>query len=144
MVIDRFVGEYAFLSNFFEIPAYYSGILYQNSEAAFQAQKTLDPKEREKFSTMNPSEAKRAGRDVVLRDDWEHVKDGIMFDIVLSKFVSNPVLKKLLLDTGDEELIEGNTWNDTYWGVYNGKGQNHLGKILMKVRSLLKEAYPSF
>ena len=47
-------------------------------------------------------------------------------------------------DTNNEELIEGNTWNDTYWGVCNGRGQNHLGKILMKVRSLLKEAYPDF
>ena len=67
-----------------------------------------------------------------------------MFDIVLSKFASNPVLKNLLLDTNNEELIEGNTWNDTYWGVCNGEGQNHLGKILMKVRSLLNEAYPDF
>lgn len=143
-MIDRFVGEYAFLSNFFEIPIYYSGILYQNSEAAFQAQKTLDPEERKKFSTLNPSEAKKKGRHVTLRDDWEQVKDDIMFDIVLSKFASNPVLKNLLLDTNNEELIEGNTWNDTYWGVCNGKGQNHLGKILMKVRSLLNEAYPDF
>ena len=67
-----------------------------------------------------------------------------MFDIVLSKFASNPVLKNLLLDTNNEELVEGNTWNDTYWGACNGRGQNHLGKILMKVRSLLKESYPDF
>lgn len=143
-MIDRFVGEYAFLSNFFEFPVYYSGILYQNSEAAFQAQKTLDPKERKNFSTLNPSEAKKKGRHVALRDDWEYVKNDIMFDVVLSKFVTNPVLKKMLLDTGNEELVEGNTWNDTYWGVCNGEGQNRLGKILMKVRSLLKETYPDF
>ena len=143
-MINKFVSEYAFLSNFFEIPIYYSGILYQNSEAAFQAQKTLDPEERKKFSTLSSNEAKKKGRHVALRDDWEQVKDDIMFDIVLSKFASNPVLKNLLLDTNNEELIEGNTWNDTYWGVCNGRGQNHLGKILMKVRSLLKEAYPDF
>lgn len=143
-MINKFVGEYAFLSNFFEIPIYYSGILYQNSEAAFQAQKTLDPEERKKFSTLSSNEAKKKGRHVALRDDWEQVKDDIMFDIVLSKFASNPVLKNLLLNTNNEELIEGNTWNDTYWGVCNGEGENHLGKILMKVRSLLKEAYPDF
>ena len=143
-MIDNFVGEYAFLSNFFEIPVYYSGILYQNSEAAFQAQKTLDPEERKLFSTLNPGEAKKKGRHFVLRDDWEYIKDDIMFDIVLSKFASNPVLKNLLLATNNEELIEGNNWNDTYWGVCNGEGQNKLGKILMKVRSLLKEAYPDF
>ena len=143
-MIDRFAGEFAFLSNFFNMPVYYNGLLYQNSEAAFQAQKTLDSEERKRFSTMNPSEAKRAGRSVELREDWEYVKDDIMFDIVLSKFASNPFLKKLLFTTGDEELVEGNTWNDTYWGVCNGKGENHLGKILMKARSLLKEAYPSW
>ena len=143
-MIDKFVGESAFLSNFFNMPVYYNGLLYLNSEAAFQAQKTLDSKERKRFSTMNPSEAKRAGRSVELREDWEYVKDDIMFDIVLSKFASNPILRKLLLTTGDEELVEGNTWNDTYWGVCNGRGQNKLGKILMRVRSLLKEAYPDW
>ena len=138
-MIDRFAGEFAFLSNFFNIPVYYNGLLYQNSEAAFQAQKTLDSEERKRFSTMNPSEAKRAGKSVELREDWEYVKDDIMFDIVLSKFASNPFLKKLLFTTGDEELVEGNTWNDTYWGVCNGKGENHLGKILMKVREVLSK-----
>ena len=143
-MIDKFIGEFAFLSNFFNVPVYYNGFLYLNSEAAFQAQKTLYPSEQEKFSTMNPSEAKRAGRNVALREDWEQVKDDIMFDVVLSKFASNPFLKKMLLVTGDEELVEGNTWNDTYWGACNGKGQNKLGKILMKVRSLLKEACPDW
>ena len=138
-MIDRFAGEFAFLSNFFNIPVYYNGLLYQNSEAAFQAQKTLDSEERKRFSTMNPSEAKRAGKSVELREDWEYVRDDIMFDIVLSKFASNPFLKKLLFTTGDEELVEGNTWNDTYWGVCNGKGENHLGKILMKVREVLSK-----
>lgn len=143
-MIDKFVDEFEFLSNFFCTPVYYNGQLYQNSEAAFQAQKTFDPSEREKFSTMSPGKAKRYGGGVILRDDWEYVKNDIMFDVVLSKFVTNPVLKKMLLDTGNEELVEGNTWNDTYWGVCNGEGQNRLGKILMKVRSLLKETYPDF
>ena len=61
-----------------------------------------------------------------------------MQEIVQAKFEQNPVLAKWLLNTGDAKLIEGNTWNDRYWGVCAGIGQNKLGKILMKVRDNLK------
>jgi len=60
-----------------------------------------------------------------------------MTDLVRQKF-SNPQLAKQLLDTKDFELIEGNTWGDTFWGVCSGKGQNNLGKILMQIRNELK------
>ena len=63
------------------------------------------------------------------------VKVKLMFDLVTEKFKQNPELKQKLLETGNQELIEGNTWNDTFWGVCNGQGQNWLGKILMLVRS---------
>ena len=62
-----------------------------------------------------------------------------MFDLVLEKFKQNPELKQKLLETGNQELIEGNTWNDTFWGVCNGQGQNWLGKILMLARSELNK-----
>ena len=79
---------------------------------------------------------KRRGRAVSLRPDWEQVKLGLMEEIVYAKFSQNEELRRLLLSTGDRVLIEGNTWNDTFWGVSlkSGNGQNHLGKILMKVR----------
>lgn len=64
------------------------------------------------------------------------MKDGIMEEIVRAKFTQNQELKAQLLSTGDAILIEGNTWNDRYWGVdvRSGVGKNHLGKILMKIR----------
>lgn len=137
--INLFDGEYAFLSNFYECPVEYNGFKYLNSEAAFQAQKTLSETERLRFTTLNPSQAKRLGRKVVLRKDWESVKIQIMKEICKAKFVQNPELAEKLIETKDAILIEGNTWNDMFWGVCNGKGQNHLGKILMEVRSWITD-----
>ena len=137
--IESFRGKYYFLSNFFPAEVTYNGLTYQNNEAAFQAQKTLSKEERKSFTTLAPNIAKRKGRQASLRKDWEQVKDRIMEDIVRAKFSQNEGLKKQLLATGDAQLVEGNSWNDRYWGVDNrtGIGENHLGVILMKVRSEL-------
>lgn len=132
--IDSFRGEYHFLSNFYETPVCVYGIKYPNAEAAFQAQKCVLPEEAEAFKTMSPQMAKRYGRTVQLKPNWEQIKDSIMLTVVRAKF-KNPVLKDLLLNTGAAELIEGNRWGDTYWGVCNGKGKNRLGEILMTVRT---------
>lgn len=137
-VIDKFDGNYSFLSNFYECEVWFDGLCYKNSEAAFQSAKTKDKKLRKVFTELNPSNAKYLGRHIELRDDWEQVKDDTMYEIVLKKFQYNIELKELLLETDNLELIEGNTWNDTYWGVCNGVGQNKLGKILMQVREGLK------
>lgn len=137
-VIDSFDLEYNFLSNFYPCFVTYKGITYQSSEAAFHAQKTLDIHERVKFTLLNPSQSKKAGRALQLRDDWEEVKYEIMYDIVLQKFVQNEWIQQKLLATDDAELIEGNWWGDTYWGVCKGVGENNLGKILMDVREYLR------
>jgi len=77
---------------------------------------------------------------LTLRDDWESIKDEIMYTIVKDKFVRNEEAKELLLFTGSSHLYEGNTWGDEYWGTVNGKGKNKLGLILERVRSeLFKE-----
>lgn len=138
--IDSFRGKYYFLSNFFPAEVTYNGLTYQNNEAAFQAQKTYSKEERIEFTTLEPRDAKRRGRRVRLRRDWEQVKDRIMEEIVRAKFSQNEELKEQLLATGDAQLVEGNRWNDRYWGVdiRSGVGENHLGKILMKVRSELR------
>ena len=138
--IDSFRGKYYFLSNFFPAEVTYNGLTYQNNEAAFQAQKTYSKEERIEFTTLEPRDAKRRGRRVRLREDWEQVKDRIMEEIVRAKFSQNEELKEQLLATGDAQLVEGNRWNDRYWGVdiRSGVGENHLGKILMKVRSELR------
>lgn len=138
-MISSFRDEYFFLSNFYPVEIKLDGIVYPNAEAAFQAQKTLDVEERRKFSMLkNPVQAKRLGRKVKLRDDWEEVKLEIMTEIVSQKFLQHPHLIEMLLQTGDEELVEGNKWGDRFWGVCKGKGENHLGKILMKIRDAYK------
>ena len=136
-VIDGFNGDYFFLSNYYPCQVTYSDLTYRNSEAAFHAQKDLN-RSRE-FTDLNPAEAKKLGRSVHLRPDWEQVKDQIMRDILYSKFSQNKELKEKLLQTKDALLIEDNFWHDTYWGVCNGEGENKLGQLLMQVREQLKE-----
>lgn len=143
LMIDRFRGEYSFLSNFYEHPVAYNGQIFRNSEAAFQAQKTEDPAQRLAFTTMTAAEAKRAGRRVTLRPDWEEIKDQVMYEILMAKF-SDPVLKKKLVDTKPAMLVEGNRHHDNYWGICScprcgGHGDNVLGKLLRKVRSAYRE-----
>lgn len=138
-MINEFKGKYFFLSNFYEAPVFYDGISYLNNEAAFQSAKTLDKSIRESFSMLNPSLAKKRGRCINLRADWENVKYGIMYEICLAKFLQNKDLQNKLIATGNEHLEEGNTWGDKVWGTVNGKGKNHLGKILMRIREELKD-----
>ena len=136
-MIAKFEGQYFFLSNFFECPVTYKGITFTNTEAAFHSQK--DTSRAIEFAHLDPSSAKKLGRKVTLRPDWEQVKDDIMYEILVAKFTQNAALKILLLRTGDQELIEGNWWNDTYWGVCRGTGKNTLGKLLMKLRQEIRE-----
>jgi len=138
--INTFRGRYSFLSNFYEAPVTYRDLTYGNAEAAFQAQKCRTEEERLPFTEYNPPRAKSAGRRVNLRPDWEEVKVGLMEEIVRAKFSQNEELKFLLLGTGDALLVEGNTWNDTFWGVNlkTGRGENHLGILLMKIRDELR------
>ena len=135
-MIAAFENEYSFLSNFFEADVTYRCITFKNNEAAFQAQKC--PSRIDEFIKLPPNRAKRLGRKVDLRADWDQVKDQIMYEICKCKFTQNPTLKLMLIKTSDQELIEGNYWKDTYWGVCKGIGQNKLGKILMRLREELR------
>ena len=140
--ISSFKGEFFFLSNFYEAPVTYDGIEYRNGEAAFQAQKVALPNDRRReFVLLGPSEAKKLGRRVPLRKDWEDVKVEIMRGVVAAKFEQNPELAEALLETGDAYLEEGNDWGDRTWGTVNGAGQNLLGQILMEERERLKENF---
>lgn len=142
-VIDGFEGKYEFLSNFFpsEITAEDDGITYPTAEHYFQAHKTMNLEERGKIAgAHSPGMAKRAGRAIDLRPDWEKIKVNIMWDALKLKF-SNPELKEKLLATDNAVLIEGNTWHDNFWGnchcekCANRTGRNQLGSLLMVVRS---------
>ena len=144
-LIDSFRGAFDFLSNFYGASVFYDGLWYRNSEAAFQSAKTLDPEMRKKFAAASPSQAKSMGRMVNLRPDWKQVKDGIMLEILRSKFAPGTKCAERLLATGSLRLIEGNTWHDNYWGVCQcekcrgEKGLNHLGELLEKVRDELRQ-----
>jgi ribA/ribD-fused uncharacterized protein len=130
--IDKFDGEYAFLSNFYPIRNTTLEHLYQASKARIPETKVFIMEAR------TPGDAKRLGRVVALVDNWEEHKLEVMLTLLRDKF-SIPELKEKLLATGNAILIEGNNWNDTYWGVCNGIGENHLGKLLMQVREELRK-----
>jgi hypothetical protein len=133
-MINKFDGEYQWLSNFYDCPIEFDGLTYKNSEAAYQAQKTLDHNIRKTFTNMSALESKRAGKKLKLRPNWEEIKIGYMRLIIHKKFRQNEDLKQKLIQTGNQELIEGNYWHDCFWGVCNGIGENWLGKILMEER----------
>lgn len=140
MTIDRFQGDYRWLSNFYEIEISYNGRTWPTTEHAYQAAKTLDPDEQDEIhQAKTPGKARRLGQKVTLRADWDQVKLDVMRALTLRKF-TNPLLRERLIQTGRHHLIEGNTWGDTWWGVHNGIGLNHLGRILMDVREeILRE-----
>lgn len=134
MAITSFRGKYGFLSNMYPCILNINGEMYPSAEHAFQAMKSLDADVRKTVAVCSSAKAaKKYGRQINLRCDWEKVKIDVMYDVLKAKF-EDPELAQLLRDTGDEELIEGNTWGDKFWGVCRGVGQNNLGKLLMKVR----------
>lgn len=136
--IDCFMREYRFLSNFQASTVLLDGVEYPTVENAYQAAKTLDLPLREPFTRISARDAKRLGKTLLLRGDWEKVKYAYMYDFVRQKFSTHPSLQRKLLNTGDAYLEEGNTWRDFYWGVCDGFGENNLGKILMEVRERLQ------
>lgn len=150
-MIERFDGEYKFLSNFYAYaPVEYEGLVYPTSEHAFQAAKTFIPELKLRFTdfSTSPGAAKRMGREIPIRTNWETVKDQVMLDILRIKF-KIPALRELLLKTGTANLVEGNNWHDKYWGICEGscktphpgspQGLNKLGKLLERVRYEISE-----
>ncbi len=134
-MINAFSGTYSFLSNYYECPVTVDGITFRNSEAAFQAQKAAEPALRREFADLSPDAAKSRGRAVNLRSDWEKIKVKEMYRVCRAKFEQNPALCEKLIETGHEELIEGNDWGDVFWGMGDGTGENYLGRILMQIRN---------
>jgi ribA/ribD-fused uncharacterized protein len=142
IMITAFFGPYRFLSNFCPAPIVFDGRQYAQVESAYQSAKSLDPEIREGFTHINtPSAAKRLGRLIELRPDWDGVRVTIMTELIRLKFdVWGPPINDCthlcqpLVNTFPHELIEGNTWGDTFWGVCDGIGENWLGRILMRRR----------
>ena len=137
MTINSFHGRYRFLSNYYTSPISYEGLTYPTLEAAFQAAKTTDPALRKQIAeASHPAEARRLGRRLKLRPDWNAMRVEVMRELLAAKF-SDPELASQLLETGNATLIEGNPWGDTFWGVSRGQGRNMLGLLLMDLRSVL-------
>ena len=135
--ILSFSGDFRFLSNFYE--SVFTDVRsnkWFSVEQYFQAHKCSCREDYERFVPyVTPREAKRLGRNIKCRSDWDALRLRVMKRGVSYKFWQNVRLRNLLLDTGDVLLVEGNTWGDCFWGVCRGKGENHLGRILMALRS---------
>ena len=126
-----------FLSNFW-MPVI--GLEGPSVEHVYAAAKAVSELDREAIlACQTPGQAKRLGSKVQKIKCWDDIKLNVMFSALLIKFnfKKNPELARQLLLTKDRDIIEGNTWGDTFWGTCNGKGENHLGKQLMEIRSLL-------
>lgn len=144
-MISKFSGQYAFLSNFYESPfTDKEGLEYKTNEHFFQAQKMANHADKlEVINASNPQLAKFIGRGRPMRRNWEKMKPLIMLIGLRMKF-SDPTLREKLLATGEEVLVEGNTWHDNDWGYCtclkcrDKKKLNMLGKLLMRVREEIK------
>lgn len=138
-MIGPFRNKYRFLSNFWPAEVVYGEMVFPTVEHAYQAAKTFSLEHREQIrQAVTPGEAKRLGKLVSIRSSWEYDKLTVMRSLVSQKFRKHPSLRRMLLETDDEELIEINKWYDRFWGVCDGDGHNHLGKILMEVREELR------
>jgi hypothetical protein len=136
--INSFDGSFAFLSNFFASPIAYGGGVYPTVEHAYQAAMALTPGERLSILfAPTAGRAKRLGRQVQLRPGWDEMRTDVMRQLLRLKFQPGSDLAVKLLATGDAELIEDGAWNDRFWGVCRGAGENRLGKLLMEVRAQL-------
>jgi ribA/ribD-fused uncharacterized protein len=145
--ITRFDGEYAFLSNFFEhtiLPGVgptdpFVGP-WPTAEHLFQAFKCKYRDDIEPIrDATTPKIAKRLGRRVELRPDWEDIKVNVMRSVLFHKFHGrgSDILSDWLKATYPKELIEGNNWGDRFWGQVRGQGTNMLGELLMERRAVL-------
>ena len=143
MSITDFRGEYRWLSNFHLIDVEWQGDVYKSTEAAYQAAKTDDPEERRRIREAKTcGRAKRLGQKVTMSPAWKEkersCKIATMRGIVRKKF-EDPLLREKLIQTGRHHLIEQNDWNDKFWGVCGGEGENHMGRILMDIRAEIIE-----
>lgn len=136
--ILEFQGEYRFLSNFYPSPIEEDGVVYPTVEHYFQSKKTIGFSEKKRIiGAETPSLAKKYGGDrslTTMRSDWDAIKLRVMATALKLKFDQNQSLKARLLATGSSKLVEGNYWNDTFWGVCRGYGRNELGLLLMRLR----------
>ena len=124
----------------FDDPLILDGITYDSVENYYQAMKSTDPKDHKYIACLSPSQSKSKGRKLPLRENWnDETKQKFMRFALEHKFRLDTSHGQKLLETGDEEIVEWNNWGDTYWGkTLDGKGSNHLGRLLMNIRGSLQ------
>lgn len=150
-MISSFSGAHRFLSNYYHAPIRLAGehfgergLTFPTNEHAFAACKTLDPSLRVQIASLpTPGDAKRFGRHISLRTDWDVIRVPVMQALVRAKFTQHEDLARLLLLTNGEALVEGNNWGDTFWGVdaRTSVGANQLGLLLMAERARLSHSW---
>lgn len=134
--------EFYPFSNFSSFKLNWNGYDWMTSEHAYHSEKFINNPEiieqlKQSRSAHDAMVIAYANKDKY-RDDWDEIKLDIMKSILTAKVEQHPYVKKKLLESGDKELIE-NSWRDDFWGWGQNKdGQNHLGKIWMKVREEFK------
>jgi len=139
MIVKQFKDQYTFLSNFYPTYLEIGGKVFPTVEHAYQAAKTTDRDWQGKImQAQTPGQAKKIGRQAPMREDWDEIKIELMRGLVYLKFAQNAQLQQQLIKTEDAILEEGNSWGDTFWGIYEGEGENNLGLILMEVRAMLR------
>lgn len=123
--VKGFAGEYSWLSNFHPCTILFEDVEYPSSECAYQAAKSNDPSVRSQFTNITSGKAKKLGRSIEVRPEWNSVKLDVMRTILVNKFTRHTDLREQLLSTGEKHLEETNWWKDTYWGVYQKIGYNN-------------------
>ena len=138
---NGFKDEFKFLSNMQLCTVFCFNEMYHSVENAYQASKCANKEDRKKFQHHDPYKAKKDGKTVQMRSDFNDKRLEFMEALLRRKFSDkNFHLKQKLIETGDLELVEVNSWGDTFYGECNGVGENHLGKLLMKIRQELKDS----
>ncbi|MFV0357789.1 MAG: NADAR family protein [Bacteroides thetaiotaomicron] len=138
-MICEFRGAYRFMSNFYPAEVVWLGQTFPTVEHAFQAAKFAAHPEivQEIRNCMTPGETKRIASKyrALIEPSWFiYSRELVMMYLLQQKFSKGSDLHKKLMETGNHELVEGNTWGDVFWGVCNGKGENNFGKMLMFIR----------
>lgn len=174
--IVAFSGRYRFLSNFYAVEIQHRlrwadddfvDWVFRSVEHAYQASKAQDVHQAVRIRRMTtPADARRVGKSIALRPDWDQMRIPVMRELVRVKFGTHPALAEALCASGDRELVEGNTWGDRFWGatvpirlaepltttlpIWKSAadgilvGENWLGKILMERRAVLRREQPAF
>lgn len=137
--IVGFNGEYEFLSNSYNCKIYdeKDELTYSNIESALIAQKSTDYGTRRKFTRLNAMKARKKESSIPDNYEWEDNKDKIMYSFIVDKFKKGSSLADKLIKTGNKILINAVSYPDEYYGVHYGKGENKLGKMLMRRREEL-------